>query len=755
MRVSRVISSFYLTAVAIVPSTAVSQAATKDTTVTPAGAPSSSKAHADSMTAASLAGSQLPSLGAGSSIAAAEVGFRSYSDLPLLLQRAKFEEYKDLPKGPVLLNLLLGFTAYDSLTVWQLNGTNIGELDQALRFRGNSPGVFDVQMRWDRIPHLFSTNARSLGSEPSPGIFVLPNPRPDTGAWNQTSPYLAPVRTDWNAVKSAATYTPTPNWDMRAEYTNISKQGDRPMGMAFGSPGNNLREILEPIDQSIHDIKLTQAFSTSRFQVVATYDLSLFANHLTSVTSDNPLVVTDQSTAGAARGRTALAPSNHAQTGVITTALNLPLRTRLTATGSYSVWNQDAQFLPATINSAIPNPYLSQMPLTLGAHSGTSSVNLTGVTRPITPLTLTVKLRTFTFRDRVDVDSMPILIINDRSIEAAEQRESLPFTRKNTDAGAAWRVGRLPLTLSAGVGWESWSRSEARNVAHLREESPRAALDFAPYDWMSLDASYTTGKRRIHGEYVQNTPNDLPLHRRFDQANRDRDRTNIIATVTPLAQLSVSGTWSVGHDEYPDSPYGLQSDHTVVEGGDITWAPVERFSLTGSLTREVFHTRLESKYRTTGQLDNPTYDWIANNDDVVRTASAGFRATLIRDRLEIGGRLDWSAARFLMATYNPITPSGGTATQNFNATASDLPVVTQQYQPMSLFATLLASRDLALTLRYDTERWAQNDFRTLGLQPAEGNGIFLGNNLDDYKARYFTISVTWRPSLLRVARPAL
>jgi len=50
---------------------------------------------------------------------------------------------------------------------------------------------------------------------------------------------------------------------------------------------------------------------------------------------------------------------------------------------------------------------------------------------------------------------------------------------------------------------------------------------------------------------------------------------------------------------------------------------------------------------------------------------------------------------------------------------------------------------------------AQNDFRTLGLQPAEGGGIFLGNNLNSYNAKFFTISLSYRPRLLRVARPAL
>jgi MtrB/PioB family decaheme-associated outer membrane protein len=610
-------------------------------------------------------------------------------------------------------------------------------------------------VRWDRIPHTFSTNARSLGTRPSEDVYVLPNPRPDTAAWNRTSPYLSPVRTMWNAAKAAVAYTPSPKWDLRTEYTNIGKTGARPMGMAFGSPGSNLREIGEPIDQTMQDLKFTEGYASPRFQVLGMYDLSLFRQGFTSVTSDNPLIVVDQATTGSSRGRTALSPSNHAHTAVLNAGVNLPRRTRLTASGTYSLWLQDEAFIPATINSAIVDPRLAQLPSRLGGHSGTSSIYLSGVTRPLAPLTLSARFRTFSFRDKVDVESMPVLIINDRSVAAAEERESLPFTRRNADASGTWRLTRLPLSLTAGYGWENWTRSEARNVAHLREASPRVAMDLGVFDWMSLAASYTTAQRRIHGEYIQNTTSDLPLHRRFDQANRDRERTNLLATFTPWDQVTASATWTVGHDEYPDSPYGLQSDRSNLEGGDVSWSPFQRLSLDASLTHERFLTRLRSKYRTTGQLDNPTYDWVANNQDEIRTVTAGFRATLIPGRLEAGGRVDASSAKFRMATFNPLTPTGGTATQNFNATASDLPEVTQKFQPMTLFANWLLTPDWSLILRYETERWAQYDFRTAGQLPAEGNGIFLGNNLDDYNARFFTVSVSYRPALLRVARPAL
>jgi hypothetical protein len=217
----------------------------------------------------------------------------------------------------------------------------------------------------------------------------------------------------------------------------------------------------------------------------------------------------------------------------------------------------------------------------------------------------------------------------------------------------------------------------------------------------------------------------------------------------------MSANYAIGHDEYPNSAYGLQSDRNNTLGGDIMWSPAARVSVDASLTHEQFLTRLRSKYRVTGQMNNPTYDWVATNRDGIHTGTAGFRVTVLPGRLDAGGRLEFSTAKFRMATYNPITPAGGTATQNFAATAGDLPEVKQKYQPMSLFATYSIRPEWGMTVRYNAERWAQNDFRTLGLVPAEGGGIFLANNLDNYSARYITVSVSFRPGMLRISRPAL
>ncbi|HEV8217336.1 MAG TPA: MtrB/PioB family outer membrane beta-barrel protein [Gemmatimonadaceae bacterium] len=687
-------------------------------------------------------------------VVGAEMGGGNGAKEPSTFQLGKLEEYKSVPKGFLVRSFYLGYQPPDSFRTFGVTGVNLGQIDQSLTGRVTQPGVFDVRLQWDRIPHTFSSNARSLGTQTEANLFVLPNPRPDTGVWNRTAPYLDPIRMRWDNIKLATTYTPSPAWDFKIDYLNIAKTGERPMGMAFGSPGSNLREILEPIDQRTNDVKLSQAYTSDRLSWTALYNLSTFHNGFTSVTSDNPALAQDSPTAGSSRGRTALAPDNVAHTAVVNAALSLPAHTRVNAGGSYAWWHQNAPFIPPTINSAINDPRVSQLPHSLGGVSGTSTFNVAATSRPFAGLAANLKFRQFAFRDHVDVDTVPVLIVNDRSVSNGVERDRFPSTRSNTDASLSWRLN--PLVLGVGYNWDHWRRNEeTRNVWRTNDNTARASVDFDALDWVSLRTVYTKAHRRASDPYNQNTPDDLPEHRRFDQADRDRERTSVIALFTPAKGVTLSSNWGVGHDEYPASAYGTQSDRSTMLGGDASWELSDRFSIDGGYSRETFVTRLRSRYRVTGQLANLSYDWVADNRDRVSTTTAGFDAVLVPDRIEVGGRVDVSHARFVMATYNPTTPTGGTSAQNIAATASDLPVVTQNLQPMSIFARYHMSSDWAATLRIQTERYDQNDFRTLGLLPAEGNGIFLGNNFENYNVTYVVLTFSFRPALLRGARPPI
>ena len=184
--------------------------------------------------------------------------------------------------------------------------------------------------------------------------------------------------------------------------------------------------------------------------------------------------------------------------------------------------------------------------------------------------------------------------------------------------------------------------------------------------------------------------------------------------------------------------------------------------LTGGVgvMRETFDDLMRARYRAGTQLNNPTYDWVGNNTDVATTTSAELTAMLIPERLEAGGTYELSRSRYAMATSNPVTPTGGTVAQNTSATAVDLPEVSQTLQPIGTWLRYRFRPDWAFTVRYQGELYTQNDFKTQTLNPATATSptalfLLLAHNYQNYDARWFTFTVTYRPQAIRIGRSIL
>ena len=704
--------------------------------------------------------------GPGTVSGAAEVGGRAFVNPLTDQQLGKFDEYRDLRTGGVLQQLLLGYTPRDSFSVYRLVARDLLQRDQSMWLQAMRPGTFDFNARWDRIPHTFSTDGRSLGTTTAPGVYTLPVPRPDSNAW-RAAPYLAPIRTQWDPVKLSLGITPSESWDFKAEYTRIGKLGNRPMGMAFGGSSNPSREILEPIDQTVQDVRVSQGYAAKnrRFQVSASWDVSHFQNAFSSVQSDNPQQAANTAAAGAAVGRTALSPSNSANTGIFTGSLNLPAHTRVVATVSHSWMKQDAPFIANTTNTLLASVTVPRS--SLGGDVQTSMMNASLTSRPTQDLSLSARLRSFDYKNNTPPLAMPQLVINDRSLAAGDTSGANPFTKTNADLSANYR---LPHSFSLGAGYaqEKWTRDpDRRNVTHTSESTPRVSLDFRGIDWLMLRSSYSKGSRRSD-DYHQNNTTENPDFRRFDQADRDRERVSLLLVATPmeqsapLNQMSFTLDWTIGHDGYPNSPFGVQSDNSAMTSAAVDWAPSARFSVGAGFVREDFANLLHQRYRSGTQLANPTFDWVDRNTDRINTAFASFTANLIEDKLDVGGNFSLSDAMFHVYTVNPLPPSGtgATASNLLQATAADWPKVTQRSLPLTAFVRYLYNPDWAMTLRYQVETYNQNDFRTQNpsyvapgvLSPQIGNYYFEGNSYQNYYAGWVTLVITWKPGALPFAR---
>ena len=135
---------------------------------------------------------------------AGEVGPRGYPDVLDPQARGKFEEYRDYRPGQsasaAIEQLLLKYTPADSFGTFQLSARQLFQRDQSVRLIAKRPGIFDFQVRWDRILHTYSTTARSPGIEDVRGFNTLPALRPDTLAW-RNAPYIGAIRSQWDPVK--------------------------------------------------------------------------------------------------------------------------------------------------------------------------------------------------------------------------------------------------------------------------------------------------------------------------------------------------------------------------------------------------------------------------------------------------------------------------------------------------------------------------------------------------------------------------
>jgi len=422
-----------------------------------------------------------------------EAGLRLLPDRPSDRDRGKWEEYRDFTQGPFLQGLQVRLFRPDESYFFSFAGAKWGQQDQEYSLSGGRLGLWEGRFDWDQTPHIFTTTARLLATEVAPNVFSLPTPRPPLAAHNEARG-LDEVGVRWDTARMSFVLTPTPELELRAEYTRIKKDGERPFGMAFGSPGGNFYETLEPIDQTVHDFRLRVSYATEKWQIQGGYTFSAFENAFSRLTVDNPcfgLAACGGDASGPATGQASLPPTNQAHTLNLAGGINLPYRTRVTANAAYSLRLQNETFLPNTINSALSgSPVLSLNEKSLNGLVGTGLVNINATSRPMQPLTLNLKFRMFNLTDWSDEPIFAGHVVNDRTLEV-EQRTSPRFgyTRYDVDTEGRWAFSRS-LSGILGAGWERWDRVDHREAPQSNEAFLKAGLDYKPLDWLSARLTY-------------------------------------------------------------------------------------------------------------------------------------------------------------------------------------------------------------------------------------------------------------------------
>lgn len=666
--------------------------------------------------------------------------------------KGKLEEYRDITSGPFLPGLRLRLFQPEGAYSTELGGAKWGQEDQEFSLETGRLGLWQFRFDWDQTPHVYSTTARTLATETARGIWSLPAPRPEISTHN-AGRELGEIGARWDTGRLSFWLTPRPDLDLKLEYTRISKDGDRPMSLGFGSSGQNFYEVPGPIEQTIDDFRVTGSLARERWQLQFRYVASLFHNSLRRLVADNPCFGASSGCGdgGAiSRGVLALDPDSQAHTVSLAGGVNLPLRTRVSAAVSYSLRLQNEPFLPHTDNAALQSPDLVLPQRSLYGFVQTLLGNFNLTTRPWrAPVTFTARYRIYDYIDESDEVTFPATVSNDRFVSGTDRRAARsPYRKQNADADAHWRIV-APLALTVGTGWERWDRDDnRREVPESDELSGKLKLDWTASDWLTVSAGYRPSFRRI-ARYntfarLRNTVENpatafsqSTLLRKYDEGERDRQLVDVALAVAPLETLTTTLTASYRYDDYIRSSLGLQQDTTWTAGMDVSWTPLARVAIFGGYVHEAINQRMRSRDREFGAaLDLKAYEWVTEHIDTIDTVYLGARTTLIRNVLDWSFSGSYSYALGRTNTFNPVQPAGGTAGQNANATAVPFPGIEDSLLRLETALTYRFWKRWTANLGYVFEAFEKTDWRTDTLNPfvPGTTSIFLGNDARDYSA---------------------
>lgn len=596
-------------------------------------------------------------------------------------QTSKFNEYRDLKSGVYIRDLRAHFDdIFGSHYYVTLMSQKSFYDDQSYLASIGWYGKFKAQFRYEETPHIFSNTTRTLFTRVQPGVFTI-NPAlratlqatataniPLTSL-NQvaTMPFITP-RLKRKLGLGTFTYNATPNWDLFFLFSRENQVGLRPIGFLFAtSPSASASsgygaEAPEPIDYFNNVIKVGTEYGRKDWAFQVSYLRSWFENNIDSLTIDNPYRTTDcvapvgctSAKQGPATGVLDLYPSNTADYVNLAGAVKLGKYFRLMASVTPGWLRQNDAFLPYTSNSIrlaatgpLPAPGLDGRKQTL-------AMNYTLIASPAEAFQIKAAYRHYDYRndtpifsfDPADNPDFPGFtpVQGDFGAPGTEDNvtRATSFYKKTFELSGNWYFAKRS---SLKVGYEGeWIDRSRRDVAHSRENSFLAAVDWGPTKDLLFRASYRHSDRKPESYLGLDTdgipceagelaaaraalefPDIQPCSRRFDEAAMLRNRGELLAQYTIWDKLTVSGSFNTVQDDYnrkgdgnsatplnfltgssatlyPYYLYGVLKDLSYNYNFDANYAISPAVSVFAEYSHEKYHRTMSSRYRTPESL---------------------------------------------------------------------------------------------------------------------------------------------------------
>jgi len=634
----------------------------------------------------------------------------------------KFGEYNGLyDDGAILIGSVMARYRDGKGGYLDLRGRDLGIDSRRLDITGGQLGRYRLFLNYNQIPHYISGSAQTPYLGGGSDTLLLPSGwvrAGTTAGMTQLNASLqdAVLQTERKRLGIGVAFVPARKWETAVNVRHEVRDGQkRTAGSLFFT---NTAQLIEPVDYTTDEVEVSATYTTRKWQSRLAYYGSFFNNHDTSLTWQNAYPF--GSTGSTDFGRSALPPDNMFHQILLSSDYQLSGHTRVSGDIAMGRMEQDANLLPATINTNVTVALPRQ---SADAKVDTLTANLKIYSAVGSKLRLNAAYRYNDRDNRTPVDLFTWVSTDANFTSAARMNTPYSFTDNSLKLGADYRLTQKT-RLGAGYEYETRDRTNL-DVDNTKENTFWGKLSVRAPDDIELSARVAHAERDASG-YNPVNPTQNPLLRKYNMADRNRDTANVQAAFNPHERLSLGLSAGLSVDDYSDSALGLTGSREIDLSADASLILTDRTSL------HAFASWQEIQSDQVGSQSFATADWFATYDDTVDNFGIGVKHRLIQDKLDIGA--DYS----LLNSTSEISVETGAPGTSFPDLKTELDIV-------KLYADYHLKDDITLHAAYWYEAYDSRDWSREGVGPATiSNVLAFGEDAPSYDVHAVMLSVRYR-----------
>lgn len=593
---------------------------------------------------------------AGNAVAAPATGSLTagMGNLELGAPSAKYGEYSGMGDDTVLFLGTLNLGWREHTQFLDLEATDIGNDTFNMGLRGGVSQVLRIDLDYDQIPHLISSNARTPFGGVGSTTLTLPSgftPATTTSGMTTLASSLndVAVETQREHTKLAIRRRINNQWEALFDINQKTKSGVQTLGGPVGQNGGFVDSVMlpAPIDYEQTDLGLGVGYRTEKVQLQLRYAASEFDNNHSSLRWDVPfLKATPTADTYPTTAQTSLPADNTMDRISLNAGYAVNAYSRLSLVVEKSTLEQNNTLLPYTINPAIT--LTSDLPRTRSAAEvDVTHTTINFSTQPLAALWLNARYRRYSTDNKTPSD-MFLRVTNDTTAQATVTSETAthnaPYDSTNESATLTGRYNYDTETnLELRIANEQIERSN-RAVKETEEDSYRVAISrtFGELETRvyAINARRDAGTYNAPGIYAQHhTPEYLatvaddiefdnnPLVRQFDISDRERAGFGFQLRRDVGSKTEVAFNYDRFDDRYTASGLGVKAAESITYTLDVTHSVNANTTCYGYVTREEYETDLNGRFFTNtnklAQSLDPARNWFHHIADDVDTLGLG------------------------------------------------------------------------------------------------------------------------------------